>query len=323
MKHSMCINWIILAFLCVFSAFGCRKDTDTHTSYGDSTTEIKVFLSENIKSTNATTTFYFSRAVADTILMTPNQVRIWLADTENIFQDAAGNAVPCSTCDDLKVEVTEVLKKNDMLASNITTVANGELLESGGMIKLRITCNNKPLQLRVNEYIRVQLPVANESDLVTDMKTYYGQKNANNAFNWVSGVKDVYNASWGFDPNKMWGYDILSDSLGWVGAGKLLNDTPAKFCVKLDPLFNDKNTLVYVTFAGKRSIAPTEGSFQNQQFCFDNMPIGYPVKIVTISKIGENWYLGKNDTETGTNSVVDMDPEEVSEIDLVDYLQGF
>jgi hypothetical protein len=323
MKHKMHINWTILLFLGIFLTVGCRKDVDTFTPYGDSVPEIKQFLSENIKSTNATTTFYFSRAIPDTILTTPNNVRIWMYDTENIFQDEAGLAVPCSTCDDLKVEVTEYLKKSDMLANDITTASDGTLLESGGMIKLRITCNNLPLKLRTNEYIRVQLPVENETDLLPAMKTFYGQKNLNTSFNWVDGLKDVYNANWGFDPNKKWGYDILSDSLGWIGAGKFLNDTPAKFCVKLESKFNNKNTLVYVTFAGKRSIAPTEGSFQDQKFCFENTPIGYPVKIVTISKIGDTWFLGKEDTETGTNSTVNTTPTEVTEGDLVNYLQSF
>jgi hypothetical protein len=323
MNHSTRIKQIYFLLLCILLTFGCRKDTDTFTPYSESITEIKQFLSENVKSANTKTTFYFSRSISDTILTTTNNVRIWLYDTENIFADVAGNPLPCSTCDDFKVEVTEFLKKSDMLGNDITTATDNTLWESGGIIKLRITCNNQELRLRTNEYLRVQLPVASEAALMTDMKIYYGTKQTPDLpLNWLESTTFAGGSYWDFDPNKKWGYDVLSDSLGFIGTAKKITDPSAKFCVKLAPELNDKNTLVYITFPGKNMIAPTEGNFQNQEFCFENMPIGYPVKIITISKVGNRWLLGKKDTETGTNSRIEALPVEITETDLINFLSS-
>jgi hypothetical protein len=323
MKYSIINNWTTFLLIGIFLTIGCRKDIYTFTPYPDSVGDIKAFLSQNLRSTNATTTFYFSRAIPDTILTTPNNVRVWLSDTENVFQDENGATVPCSTCNDLKVEVTEYLKKSDMLGNDVTTASDGKLVESGGIINLRITCGNNELRLRPNEYIRVQFPVNSEADLLPNMMIYYGSKPDNSSINWALSTKSVGNSSWGFDPNINWAYELRSDSLGWIGAARVVNDPQSKFCIKLDQQFNDKNTLVYVTFDGKNMIAPTLGNFQNQEFCFENTPIGYPVKIVTISKIGNQWHLGKGSTETGTNTIVNTTPETVTEADLVTYLKQF
>ncbi len=58
----------------------------------------------------------------------------------------------------IKVSVVEYYKYSDMLAANLTTLSNGKQLITGGMIKVTASQNGKPVNIKVDKQLELQIP---------------------------------------------------------------------------------------------------------------------------------------------------------------------
>ena len=268
------------------------------------------------------TTFLLSNVTEDKILVTSGGVRVFLTDPDNLFADADGNPVPCSTCQNLKLEVTEALDKSDVIAYGVpTTTFDGQLLESGGMARIVVSCDGEALQLLPDRQLKIQLPAENP---VADMTVFSGIMSTDTFLGWDDTMLPVFQAEWqGADTNVVQGYELLSPQLDWINADRFLNEPSTSFCVDLPPHFNPENTMAYLVIKNIRSVAFLEFDPSGQSFCFHDAPTGYPVKIVTVSQTPDGQYwLGNQETEIGTNATVTVDPKQVSEQQMLDFLKS-
>lgn len=94
------------------------------------------------------------------------------------FMDANGDIVE----ENVKIELAEALTLQDMLLSNLTTTANGKLLETDGMIYFNATANGK--QLTVNQEIPVYIEIPTHQKR-PGMKAYKGSRDENGNMNWT------------------------------------------------------------------------------------------------------------------------------------------
>jgi hypothetical protein len=260
---------------------------------------------------------------ADLELSTPNGVRVFLTDTEQLFEDSDGNPVPCSTCQTLRVEVTEALDKSDIIALGIpTNTTSNEMLESGGMVRVAVTCDGSPLELKSDRRLKIQIPA---NDPAADMLVFNGVFENDNFLGWENSGQQVFQAEW---PNAnqdiVQGYEILSKNLGWINCGRFINEPTSTFCVELPDNFNPENTQAYIVFKDIRSVAFLQVDLASQKFCFPNTPIGFPVRLVTLSKTSDGQYwLGNYETETGTdNTTAVVIPQETTEQQMLDFLKN-
>lgn len=302
--------------------WSCRKDIVSFEPAPSTLEEIQNLLGQ-VPSASAQTTFVLSGFVPDTVLITPGGVRVFLTDTEQLFEDADGNLVPCSTCQALRIEITEVLKKGDMIAYGIpTTTTENELLESGGIVKVVVTCDGKPLRLLPDRNLKIQIPATDPAD---NMLIYSAQMQHDTFAGWVDTGLPVFQAEWP-NPNggdKITGYELFSPALDWLNYARPVNEQSTSFCVGLPAGFNPENTTAYLVFKNMRSVAAMEIDLANQTFCYKNAPHGFQVKIVTVSKIenGQYW-LGNLETEIGTNATLNISPLEVDESQMLNFLKS-
>jgi hypothetical protein len=280
-------------------------------------------LMQQLPASSSQTAFTLSALAEDKMLVTPSGVRVFLTDTENLFADAAGNPTPCSTCQTLKVEVTEALDKSDIIAYGVpTTTIDNKLLESGGMVRVVVSCDGKPLELLTDRKLKIQIPAVNPADNMLIFKSL----EQNDAFlGWENTNQQVFQAEW-LDSNSndiIQGYELLTSHLDWINADRFLDDTTSSFCVDLPPSFNPENTQAYIVFKNIRAVTFLDYDNAAQKFCSPNTPVGFPVKLVTVSKTADGqFWLGDLETEIGTNATANITPQQVSEQQMLDFLKS-
>ena len=271
------------------------------------------------------TTFVLQGSIPDTTLTTASGVRVFLTDTENLFASGLGAPVPCSSCVSFRIEVTEVTDRGDLIARRLPTIEAGTaaLLQSGGMVQVQAFCNGAPLQLLPDRSIKIQIPVP--ANLVqSDMRVHYGQFDADETFaGWQNSGEQVFMAEWYDGPTLRQGYELLAQQLGKAHCARLLRGTTTTFCVDLPDGYSDQNSRVFLLFQGVRAMVEMQPGGAGQAFCAAQVPIGYPVKLVAVSKLGEQYLLGNRDTETGTNSVVPVEPQQSNSDQVITVIRSF
>lgn len=314
--------YALLSALTLAGLWSCRKDVETFRPYPPTLDDIQELM-QQVPSSASQTTFTLSALAEDKMLVTPSGVRMFLTDTENLFADADGNPTPCSTCQTLKIEVTEALDKSDIIAYGVpTTTIDGDLLESGGMVRVAVSCDGKPLKLLTDRKLKIQIPAVNPADNMLIFKSL----EQNDAFlGWENTNQQVFQAEW-LDSNSndiIQGYELLSSHLDWINADRFVDEPSSSFCLELPPTFNDENTQAYIVFKDIRSVAVLQYNLADQKFCFPNAPIGFPVKLVTVSKTADGqFWLGNYETEIGTNATAVIAPQQVSEQQMLDFLKS-
>ncbi len=313
-----------LLWAIVLLSWGCRKDVDEIRHYPNTQTELSLFLKQ-VPDPATTTIFLFDGLNEDRVLETPGGVRVFLTDVDQLFssKDSPSTAVACSTCPELKIVVTVANTKGDILARELSTYSNDDmLLESGGMVHLQAFCGTTALQLLQGRTVKVQLPANDAKD---GMFVYTSAYDNSGFDGWEASTQAVFKADWlaagGTGVNK--GYELILPKLGWSNCARPLSLTSVTpFCVKLEPGYTGLNTQAYLVFDNILVVAPLKFDDTSHSFCFPNVPAGYPVRIVSVAKLDTAYWLGAATTETGTNSTLALQPQQKEALDLLGYLRG-
>lgn len=125
--------------------------------------------------------------------------------------------------DKVTIEVIEVLKKSDMLMQNLTTTSGGEILESGGMVKITARQANKKLRLRRKQQLQIMLPAENP---IENPKIFRGQMHDNDSIDW-----------------RLNGNPVLAsgNALGFLRCCRVYGVPPCGFWCRIGRLFNGNN----------------------------------------------------------------------------------
>lgn len=317
MTHIRLPYWPLLFLALV----GCRKDVEVFSPYAPSAQEIGSLLVQQIPASNSHTSFTLSNLANDIVLETPNGVRVSLVDTDHLFVNSTGEVVLCSTCPNLKVEVTEVRDNSDIVARGLNTITtDGTLFESAGMVLVTVTCNGQTLALLPDRNVKIQIP---ENDPQDGFLVLSQTAPTTSEGRWKVGSQDVFKAEWpANNGNTQQGYELLMTQLGWAASGRELNEPSSRFCVELPTGFGGQNTLSYLVFKNQQVVVPLEFDLGQNKFCFLKVPTGFQVQLISISKLGNRFWLGKAQTETGTNVTFPMNTQETSEQAIFDFLKS-
>lgn len=316
------ILYTLLNTLTLAGLWSCRKDVEIFKPYSATLDAIQQLL-EQVPAASTQTKFVLSGSVPDTALVTPGGIRVFLTDNENLFEDVDGVHVPCSSCLTLQVEVTEALGKGDIIARGITTTTTeGELLESGGMVHVAVTCDGKKLRLRPDRKLKIQIPA---TDPASDMSVFSGVMKSDTFAGWADTGLPVFQAEWPA-PNMtdvVTGYELFSPTLDWINSDRFVNEQTTSFCVDLPLNFNPENTTAYLVFDNIRAVAALEPDLTTGTFCYKNAPHGFQIRVVTVSKTADGqFWLGNKKTEIGTNATLDVEPQEVTEQQMLNFIKS-
>lgn len=110
----------------------------------------------------------------DTIIICKNGSTVTLA--ANIFTDSLGNPI----YGQIDLVIIEAITLDQILLANLTTTSNGEILQTGGMIYVNASQDNKNLKIKQSESILISIPA---DSVLSDMRVYEGVEDTK-CINW-------------------------------------------------------------------------------------------------------------------------------------------
>ena len=167
----------------------------------------------------------------------------------NSFKDENGNIITSGTVD---VHVVEMYKTGDMIANRATTMANGQILQSGGQINISATQNGKPVY--ANSY---GLGFKHSNTSSTPMALFYGATNNNAAIaTWTQSDTTHHGTLAGgtamdtavTHTSSMYVFDSCTN-FTWANCDWFYSSDSAETSVSVilpDSTFNESNTQMYL-----------------------------------------------------------------------------
>jgi hypothetical protein len=215
-----------------------------------------------------------------------------------------------------KIEVDYLKTRGDMIRFKRATTSYDRILESGGAFNIRVSQNGKQLKIAPQKFIIIRY---RNSKTDPHMNIFYGDTTVTNLdnFTWVPADSQRVN-TWGD------GYELFCKRFNWINCDKFIDTTNPRTTVSviLPVNFTNNNTAVYLVFKNIMSVVRMYANFANRLFYSNNVPINSNVTIVSISKIGDNFYLGTKETTVTKNLVVRLSPGKKTKKDIDDYINS-
>jgi len=234
----------------------------------------------------------------------------------------------------VRLEILRLKKKGDYVKAFKPTTANGYLLETGGAFFIRVSKDGKELALAPGATVKIRFSDIDEPK--TNMQAFYGRESnpvsvsgIDTAFNWVrdtdtTWLKTFQKSSQGTGPGVK-GYELTVKNLRWSAAERYVDSTrpKAKITAILPLNYTNKNTAVFAVFTDQKTIVNLRGDYASRSFAANNIPLGSKIKLITISKVGDDMYLGTKDiSDVGSVVAYSIAPDKKSLKDILIFLNS-
>jgi hypothetical protein len=233
-----------------------------------------------------------------------------------------------------RVEIFRIRRKGDYIKLFKPTTSNGNLLESASAFYMRILKDGKELILAPGFSIKIRFTDSEEPK--TNMQVFNGHESnppfpfaiIDTAFNWVrdadtSWIKIIQKQGSGGISIKQ--YEMAIRNLRWTAAERYADSskTKTKITAILPLNFTSKNTAVFAVFADQRTVVSMPADYASRSFAVGRIPIGTKLKLVSVSRIGDDLYLGTRDVnDVGSIVAYSFTPEKKSLKDILIFLNS-
>ena len=247
---------------------------------------------------------------------------------------SASGAVPTGK---VKLELVRLKNRGDYIKAFRPTTSSSNLLETGGAFFIRVTKDGKDLVLAPGATIKIRF--SDTEDTKNNLQVFNGSENTppppagiDTAFTWNrdadTSVLKTFQKSSNQGPGTgtlIKGYEMIIKNLRWTAAQRFIDSTKpkAKITTILPLNFTNKNTVVFAVFADQKTVVNLRGDYPSRSFAARNIPVGSKLKIVTISRIGSDLYLGTKDVnDVGSVTAYSLTPVKKSLKDLLVFLNS-
>lgn len=213
----------------------------------------------------------------------------------NCFEDVKGKTIKGN----IDFQLIEVYSKSDMVTFGLSTVSDGKMLESGGMIYINATYNGQPAYFSDHAWAyQISFPTADKKN---DMRIFYADS-INGPVNWKPSANSILSDMTYMENQKALDeYVFNSTEMGWINCDRFIGKA------KLTDVFVDMTDTAGVSFAlvFKDINSAMASGGGHGDIGFYNVPIGYAVTLIAFRK-NENSFsyyskdltIAKNHRET-------------------------
>lgn len=236
-----------------------------------------------------------------------------------------------------KLELYRVRKKGDFIKLFKPTSTTDSILTSQGTFFIRLSKDTKELSLAPGATIRLRFADPDMQPASTGVLPYYGREGnptilagIDTSFSWnlfenaySNGIKPYQKQTTG---GTIKGYEVISKYLHWISAQNILDTmriNKSKITTILPLNYTNKNTVVFAVFAERKSVVNLKADFTSRTFSGTNFPAKAKIKLVSISKIGDDLYLSSKDIlDPGAGAIYSLTPEKKSIGAILQFLDG-
>ncbi len=216
------------------------------------------------------------------------------------------------------IEFFLLKSRGDFIRFRKPTTSNGYLLESGGSFNLLVSKNGQALQLLPGTIIKVSYKDPSPNPLMkgfTGISSITGSATAN--FNWVKDDSIMVRAVQS-------GYEVFANTVNWINCDYFRDTAELKTRIAfiLPKEFTNTNTSSFIVYKTIRAVMQMDADPVNRIWRKDKVPVNRQVVYVTISKRGDNYYLGTKESNTVINQNVEIRPEKKSLLGIKNFLDS-
>ncbi|HMO61057.1 MAG TPA: hypothetical protein PKC39_02125 [Ferruginibacter sp.] len=204
----------------------------------------------------------------------------------------------------VNIKAALLTTRGDMLCMDRPTTTDEKLLAVAGAIFIQAEKDNHTLAVSADRDIYLNFPVNGNS---AGIKLYYGDEKGPGNFEWERFSSDNY-GSVNINNDS---FNIKCKRTGWICPAAILEGSgeKTKVSVTLPPHYTNANTVAYLVFKNKLSIATLEPKLSDKKFRSMAVPVNEACTLVVISLQGNDYYLGFSSiTTTGSGSGIQQVP---------------
>ena len=217
---------------------------------------------------------------------------------------------------------THLLKtKGDIIKMGTPTVSDGKLLVSGGELFIRLTQNGNELQLSQqpqNSHYYISFGDPQPSAL---MKLFNGDGTNPGSFNWIPD-QDTSNL---VSTQVALTYSIKTNQLHWINCDHFYDTTGIPQTIvsaNLPASYTNANSIAFISFNDIRSVVGMYGNVVTRKFSSGRLPANKSITVVVISKQGNDYFLGHQQSLTTGSSTGTINNQEVTVTPVITSLDN-
>ena len=225
----------------------------------------------------------------------------------------------------VKVEYLYLKTKGDMVRYAKPTISNHRILISGGAFFLKVSRDGNNYQLAANAKIKILYTNPSPDNA---MQLFYGDTTVNSldGFTWLQSTDSSGVATWRNEDSSgiTTGYQLLSQKFGWINCDKFADSsvTRTRLIDTLPINFTNKNTAVFAVFKDQWSVLRLYADAANKYFYADNVPVGSKIILLSISKIGEDYYLGSKEITVAADKIEGLEPQATTKDNISSFIDN-
>jgi len=227
------------------------------------------------------------------------------------------NATSSLLSGNIRTEITQLKRKGDFIRYDRPTSYNDLLLENGQAYNVDLYQGSKEASLALNTSYNIKY----ESDIYSgyNMLLFYGGS-------WVNGSDSLYTwlinysgavSSWQtFNPQSsvyLTGYEMQAYKTHWVYCSSVADtnySNPSRVNVSFPLNFTNANTCVYAVYKNRNIVARLTADLTSKTFYLPKIATGEQITIVSLSKIGNDYYWGAKEVTVQNSDLINVTPQQ-------------
>jgi hypothetical protein len=214
------------------------------------------------------------------------------------------------------VSILYLTSRGEMLKNKISGISNGQPLKTEFVLKLVFLQNGTELTLANNK--KIEIFIKNDNPVIGNR--LFTNTPAPDRSNWTDFPNGQIST---ISHNSKKGYSLLLGQLPWMLAGQGVNaDQVTTVTATLPNIFTNANSKMYALLNDRNGIVEMGQNKNSKSFFADNIPLGSSVKVISVSSVDNNYYLGFEDLKVKNKDHAKLKPKLVSYPELIAYMNS-
>lgn len=350
MKHKLQTYYLFIAFVLITFTTGCgnKEVSSEFNSYINNplndtvwATSLKPTDAVNTMTTELVNTLETAKIdlAADEVICRPGgNDSLKIIFKKGIFTTFENGVItPVNPEGKADVEVLRIRRSADLIRCIRPCKIGNDLTVLGGGLFIRVTKDGKELSIKNGATYRIIMTETDANAPNPNMLRMFGTEsspppsyNVTDAnFSWradadISEIPIITETINGINQKS---YHFIINRLRWIAAARIVsansNTTKSRVSVYFSPNFTNKTTNVYAVVPGQKIVARFDFDYNTRSFFTDLIPNGTSFRIVSISKIGNDFYMGERSVSSlSSPTILKLEPQKIRKEKLQEFLDA-